>query len=98
MKSLLSVLKAAVVVALFEGIHIARWDVLMSDWTSNNVLEALATVAWVGGLHVAVWLLLGALFVRVFREPLPTLPSRLFGMGPGGSSRALDAVRRSRAL
>ena len=71
MKSLLSVLKAAVVVALFEGIHIARWDVLMSDWTSNNVLEALATVAWVGGLHVAVWLLLGALFVRVFREPFP---------------------------
>ena len=56
MKSLLPVFKAAFVVGLFEGIHIARWDVLMGDWTSSNVLEALGTVGWVGGLHIGVWM------------------------------------------
>ena len=69
MKRLLPVFKAAVVVGLFEGIHIARWDVLMGYWTSTNLLEALGTVAWIAGLHSGVWILLGVIFARVFREP-----------------------------
>ncbi len=71
MKSLLPVFKAAVVVGLFEGIHIARWDVLMGDWTSVSVLEALGAVGWIAALHIGVWMFLGAIFVRVFREPFP---------------------------
>lgn len=43
----------------------------MGEWTSTNVLEALGTVAWVAGLHIGVWMLLGVIFVRVFREPFP---------------------------
>ena len=71
MKSLQPLFKAAVVVGLFEGIHIARWDVLMDEWTSSNVLEALFTLGWAAGLHIAVWMLLGAVLSRVFREPFP---------------------------
>ena len=88
MKSLLPLFKAAVVVGLFEGIHIARWDVLMGEWTSTNVLEALATVGWVAGLHIGVWMLLGVFLVvaaalAVKGQTLPALVSLALAAGAG---------------
>ena len=68
-KSLLPILKAAVLVALFEGIHIARYEFLMGDWASHSVLDGFRALAWVAGLHVVLWLFLGFLFSLLFRDP-----------------------------
>ena len=69
MKKLSLVLKAAVLIAGFEGIHIARQEALSSGWSSHDALEALQAFGWVAGLHLLAWLLLGLLLSLVIREP-----------------------------
>ena len=69
MKSLSLILKAAVLVAFFEGIHIARYEALAGSWTSHNLLDAVRAFGWVAGLHFAAWMLLGLVLSFVIREP-----------------------------
>jgi arylsulfatase A-like enzyme len=69
MKNLSLVLKAAVLIAFFEGIHIARHEALAGGWSSHNVLEAMRAFGWVAGLHLLAWMLLGLLLSLVLREP-----------------------------
>jgi arylsulfatase A-like enzyme len=69
MKSLSLVLKAAVLIAFFEGIHIARHEALAGGWSSHNVLDAMRAFGWVAGLHLLAWMLLGLLLSMVLREP-----------------------------